>query len=124
MIFGYTLTQCVSFFREHSSKPLNTKIFEDEDLATQANQIRLYFVDKIFCAAYVNDVSVNDQFQSLVEYFVNSYTSKEKLLYMKTNVPALKNPETFITSEVNFIQEISRLSSTEFDTFLKIFAQF
>ena len=45
MIFGYTLTQCVRFFKEHSLKPLNTKIFEDEDLATQANQIRLDFVD-------------------------------------------------------------------------------
>ena len=64
MIFGYTLTQCVRFFREHYLNPLNTKIFEDEDLANQANQIRLSFVDKILCAAYVDDVSVNYQFQS------------------------------------------------------------
>ena len=34
MIFGYTLTQCVRFYKEHSLKPLNTKIFETEDLAT------------------------------------------------------------------------------------------
>ena len=60
MIFGYTLTQCVKFFKEHSLNPLNIKIFENEDLATQANQVRLDFVDKILCAAYVDDVCVND----------------------------------------------------------------
>ena len=37
MIFGYNLTQCVRFYKEHSLKPLNTKTFETEDLATQAN---------------------------------------------------------------------------------------
>ena len=83
MIFGYTLTQCVKFFKEHSLNVLNTKTFENKDLANQANQVRLDFVDKVFCAAYVDDVSANDQFQSLVEYFVKTYTSKEKLLYLK-----------------------------------------
>ena len=82
------------------------------------------FVDKVLCAAYVYDVSVNEHFRSLVEYFVKSYTTSEKLLYIKTNVTSLKNPETLITSEVNFIQGISRLSSTDFDIFLKAFAQF
>ena len=82
------------------------------------------FVDKVLCAAYVDDVSVNDQFQSLVEYFVKSYNIREKLLYIKTNVPSLKKTETFITSEVSFIPGISRLSSTDFDIFLKNFAQF
>ena len=90
MIFGYTLTQCVRFFKENSLKPLNTKIFENENLAIQANQVRLDFVDKILCAAYVDDVSVNDQFQSLVEYFIKTYTSEEKLLYLKKNEPSLK----------------------------------
>ena len=91
------------FFREYSSKPLNTKTFEDENLASQGNQIRLDFVDKVLSATYVDDVSVNDQFWSLVEYFVKSYTTREKLLYIKTNVPSLKKPETFFTSEVNVI---------------------
>ena len=122
MIFRYTMTQYVKFFKEHSLKPLNTKTFEDENLASQGNQIRLDFVDKVLCAAYVDDVSVNDQFNSLVEYFIKFYTFSEKLFYIKTNIPSLKNTETFITSEVNFIQGISRLSSTDFDIFLKNFA--
>ena len=67
------------------------------------------FVDKILCAAYVDDVSVNDEFQSLVEYFVKTYTSKEKLLYLKKNEPSLKRPETLITSKEGFIQGISSL---------------
>ena len=66
------------------------KLFENENLAIQANQVRLDFVDKILCAAYVDDVSVNDQFQSLVEYFIKTYTSEEKLLYLKKNKPSLK----------------------------------
>ena len=77
MIFGYTLTQCVRFYKEYSLKPLNTETFETEDLATQANQVRLDFVDRILCAAYVDNVSINDQFQSLAEYFIKTYTSKE-----------------------------------------------
>ena len=48
MIFGYTLTQCVKFFKEHSLDALNTKIFENKDLANQANQVRLDFVDIFF----------------------------------------------------------------------------
>ena len=86
--------------------------------------MRLDFVDKILCAAYVDDVSANDQFQFLVEYFVKTYTSKEKLLYLKKNEPSLKRPETLITSKERFIQGISSLSSTSFDTFLKKIAQF
>ena len=82
------------------------------------------FVDKIHCAAYVDDVSVNDQFQSLVEYFIKTYTSEERLLYLKENQSSLKKPETIITSKEGFIQGISSLSSTNFDIFLKDFAQF
>ena len=90
MIFSYTMTRCVKFFRDYSSEPLNTKNFKDENLASQANQIRLDFVDKVLCAAYIDDLSVNEQFRSLVEYFVKSYTASEKLLYIKTNVTSLK----------------------------------
>ena len=101
MIFGYTLTQCVRFFKENSLKPLNIKIFENENLTIQANQVRLDFVDKILFAAYVDDVSVNDQFQSLVEYFIKTF--EETLHYLKKTQPSLKRPESIITSKEGFI---------------------
>ena len=91
MIFGYTLTQCVRFFKENSLKSLNTKDFENENLAIQANQVRLDFVEKILCAAYVDDVSINDQFQSLVEYFIKTYTFEERLNYLKKAQPTPKS---------------------------------
>ena len=124
MIFGYTLTQCVRFFKENSLKSLNTKDFENEHLAIQANQVRLDFVEKILCAAYVDDVSINDQFQSLVEYFIKTYTFEERLNYLKKAQPTLKKLESIIVSKDNFIQGMSSLSSKNFDIYLKDFAQF
>ena len=124
MIFSYTLTQCVKFFKENSLQPLNTKDFKIENLAIQANQVRLDFVENILCAAYVDDVSINNQFQSLVEYFIKSYTSEERLNYLKKTQPTLQGLKWVIESEDNFIQGMSNLSSKEFDIFLKDFAQF
>ena len=124
MIFGYTLTQCVKFFKENSLQPLNTKDFKNENLAIQANQVRLDFVENILCAAYVDDVSINNQFQSLVEYFIKTYTFEERLIYLKKAQPTLKGLELIAVSEDNFIQGMSNLSSKNFDIFLKDFAQF
>ena len=124
MIFSYTLTQCVKFFKENSLQSLNTKDFKTENLAIQANQIRLDFVENILCAAYVDDVSINNQFQSLVEYFIKTYTFEERLIYLKKAQPTLKRLELIAASEDNFIQGISNLSSENFDIFLKDFAQF
>ena len=45
------------------------------------------------CAAYVDDVSINNQFQSLVEYFIKTYTSEERINYLKKAQPALKGLE-------------------------------
>ena len=67
---------------------------------------------------------MNNQFQSLAEYFIKTYTSKEKLHYLRTNEASLKNPDVCIISKDNFVQGISSLSSTDFDTFLKHFTQF
>ena len=124
MIFSYTLTQCVKFFKEISLQPLNTKDFKTENLAVQANQVRLDFVENILCAAYVDDVSINNQFQSLVEYFIKTYTSEERLNYLKKAQPTLKGLELIAVSEDNFIQGMSNLSSKNFDIFLMDFAQF
>ena len=99
MIFGYTLTQCVRFFKENSLKSLNTKIFKNENLAIQANQVRLDFVEKILCAAYVDDVSINDQFQSLVEYFIKTYTSEKKI-----NLPKEKSTFSKKTRNNHYIK--------------------
>ena len=60
MIFGYAMTQCVRFFKEFSDTPLNRKEFKDKTLADKANQTRLELVDKILCAAYVDDLSCHE----------------------------------------------------------------
>ena len=124
MIFRYPLTQCVRFFKENSLKSLNTKDFKNENLAIQANQVRLDFVENILCAAYVDDVSINNQFQSLVEYFIKTYTFEERLNYLRKAQPTLKRLELIVASKENFIQGMSHLSSKNFDVFLKDFAQF
>ena len=72
-------------------------------MTIQANQVRLDFVEKILCAAYVDDVSINDQFQSLVEYFIKTYTFEERIHYLKKTQPSLKKSESIITSKDNFI---------------------
>ena len=72
----------------------------------------------------MDDVSINDQFQSLVEYFIKTHTFEERLHYLKKTQPSLKKPELIITSKEGLIQGISSLSSSNFDIFLKNFAQF
>ena len=72
----------------------------------------------------MDDVSINDHFQALVEYFIKTYTFEERLHYLKKTQPSLKKSESIVTSKDNFIQGISSLSSTDFDIFLKNFAQF
>merc|ERR1712082_168235 len=121
MIFSYTLTQCVKFFKENSLEPLNTKDFKTENLAVQANQTRLDYLKNILCAAYVDDVSINNQFQSLVEYFIKTYTLEERINYLKKAQPTLKRLEVIVMSEDNFIQGVSGLSSENFDIFLQDF---
>ena len=69
-------------------------------------------------------MSINDQFQSLVEYFIKTYTFEERLHYLKKAQPTLKKSESIVASKDNFIQGMSNLSSKDFDTFLKNFAQF
>ena len=72
----------------------------------------------------MDDVSINDQFQSLVEYFIKTYTFEERLNYLKKAQPTLKKLESIVASKENFIQGISNSSSKNFDIILKIFAQF
>ena len=81
-------------------------------------------VDKILCAAYVDDLSCHEFFASLVVYFIHTYSCDERILYIQTNFPSLKNPKKMIQSESNFVQGVSALSTTDFDSFLKHFYQF
>ena len=60
MIFGYAMTQCVRFFKEFSPNLLNMKEFKDKTLADKANQTPLELVEKILCAAYVDDLLCHD----------------------------------------------------------------
>ena len=61
---------------------------------------------------------------SLVSYFIDSYSLNERLHVIETKFPFLKNSKKIILSEKDFVDGISVLSSTEFDAFLKEFAQF
>ena len=124
MIFGYAMTQCVRFFREFSDAPLKMGEFKDPVLADKANQTRLDLVEKILCAAYVDDLSCHEFFMSLVSYFIDAYSSEERLKVMETKFPFLKNPKKMIWSVKDFIEGVSTLSSIDFDIFLKEFAQF
>ena len=72
----------------------------------------------------MDDVSINNQFQSLIEYFIKTYTFEERLNYLRKAQPTLKRLELIVASKENFIQGMSNLSSKNFDIFLKDFAQF
>ena len=74
MIFGYAMTQCVRFFREFSNAPLKMGEFKDPVLAEKVNLTRLNLVEKILCAAYVDDLSCHEFFLSLVSYFIDAYS--------------------------------------------------
>merc|ERR1712240_67997 len=124
MIFGYAMTQCVRFFREFSDTPLKMGEFKDPVLAEKANLTRLNLVEKILCAAYVDDLSCHEFFLSLVSYFIDAYSSEERLKVMETKFPFVKNPKKMIWSVEDFIKGVSILSSIDFDIFLKEFAQF
>ena len=93
MIFGYAMTQCVKFFKEFSPTPLNKKKFKNETLAEKANQTRLELVDKILCAAYVDDLSCHEFFVSLLAYFIGAYSLDERLHVMETKFPFLKKSQ-------------------------------
>ena len=60
---------------------------------------------------------------SLVSYFVDTYPLDKRLEIIKTKFSYLKNHKKIILSEKDFIEGISVLSSTDFDIFLKEFAQ-
>ena len=64
------MTQCVRFFKEFSSTPLTKKEFGNEILEEKANQVCLELVEKILCAAYVDDLSCHEFFMSLVSYLL------------------------------------------------------
>ena len=96
MVFGYAMTQCVNFFREFSSTPLTQKEFGSEILGEKANQACLELVEKILCAAYVDDLSCHEFFMSLVSYFIHSYAFNERLHMIKTKFPSLKNSKKMI----------------------------
>ena len=61
---------------------------------------------------------------SLVSYFIDAYSSEERLEVMETKFPFLKNPKKMICSVEDFVKGVSILSSIDFDIFLKEFAQF
>ena len=82
------MTQCVKSFKEFSSEPSKSKSFQDESLTEKANQIRLELVDKILCAAYVDDLSCHEFFTSLVSYFIHfillikSYITSKQVFHL------------------------------------------
>ena len=76
------------------------------------------------CAAYVDDLSCHEFFVLLVSYLIGSYSLNERLHVMETKFPFLKNYKKMILCEKDFLERISVLSSNDFDTFLKEFAQF
>ena len=94
MIFGYVMTQCVKFYKEYSSIPLEKRNFEKNNSFNDlANQARLEMVEKILCGANVDDLSCHEVFASLVVYFIHTYSYDERMLYIQTNFPSLKNPK-------------------------------
>ena len=125
MIFGYAMTQCVKFYKEHSPLSLEQRNSRKNDpFNKQANQARLDMVDRILYAAYVDDLLCHEFFSSLVVYFIHIYSFDKRVHYIQTNFPSFKNPKKMIQSESQFVQEISTLSTTDFDSFLKHFSQF
>ena len=104
MIFGYAITQSVKFYKEHSPLSLEQRNFgKNDSFNKQANQARLDMVDKILCAAYGDDLSCHEFFASLVVYFIHTYSCDERMFYIQTNFPSLKNPKKMIQSESNFV---------------------
>ena len=98
MVFGYSMTQCVSYFTKFSLNPLKKPSHDDSDnkvntsnsLNAEAQQLRLDMVDKILCSAYVDDLSCHEYFTSLVPYFIHIYSVDEKIKYIKTTSRHLK----------------------------------
>ena len=132
MVFGYSMTQCVPFYTKFSSTLLKKLTNNDSEdnmdtnnfLTEQAHQLRLDIVDKILCSAYVNDLSCQEYFTSLVPYFIHTYSIDQKINYIQTNFSSFKNYKKMILTEEDFIKGISILSTSEFDSFLKHFSQF
>ena len=79
------MTQCVKYFKQYSTTPLknisksvinvkNNDTSNKVDLNdTNRQEVRLNMVDKILCAAYVDDLSYNEFRTFLVTYFIQSY---------------------------------------------------
>ena len=110
MIFGYAMTQCVKFYKEHSPFSLEERNSGKNDpLNKQTNQAILDMVNKILCGAYVDDLSCHEFFASLVVYFIHTYSLDERILYIQTNFPSFKNPKKIIQFESNFVQELSTI---------------
>ena len=80
-------------------------------------------VDRILCAAYVDDLSCNEFQTSLVTYFIHAYNYNDKIHLMKNKIPYIRNPNKLGRSEEDINLGISNLSSTKFDMFFKKFAQ-
>ena len=85
IMFSFAMTQCVKYFKQYSTTPLknisksvinvkNNDTSNKVDLNdTNRQEVRLNMVDKILCAAYVDDLSFNEFRTFLVTYFIQSY---------------------------------------------------
>ena len=109
MIFNFAMTQCVPMY----------KIYSDNLISAP----RLSMVEKILSEAYVDDISSHLFKNSQINYFIHAYEEEDRLKLIKDNLPQFKKPNFMIKSEENFNEELSKLSTSEFDEFLMKFNQ-
>ena len=108
-IFEYSLSKATKFYKEYNN---------DED---KIPNVRLNMVNNILCSAYVDDIGIHEMRNSLFTYFITAYDNPGNIL--KTIYPAIQNPENITTTE-ELLNATSKLSSSQFDEFLKSLSKF
>ena len=108
-IFEYSLSKATKFYKEYNN---------DVD---KIPNVRLNMVNNILCSAYVDDIGIHKMRNSLFTYFITAYDNPGNIL--KTIYPAIQNPENITTME-ELLNATSKLSSSQFDEFLKSLSKF
>ena len=108
-IFEYSLSKATKFYKEYNTD--NDKI----------PNVRLNMVNNILCSAYVDNIGIHEMRNSLFTYFITAYDNPGNIL--KTIYPAIQSRENIATME-ELLNATSKLSSSQFDEFLKCLSKF
>ena len=108
-IFEYYLSKATQFYKEYNN---------DED---KISDVRLKMVNNILCGAYINDIRIHELRNSLFTYFMTAYDNPGNIL--KTNFPSIQNPDNITTTQ-EILNATSKLSSLQFDEFMKDLSNF